>query len=383
MNHASWTSTDTLGMVTPRPAGQRMMVHVPASPVAAALPVIARVEDFRPASTLTHVATTEQAIGNAPNWVATLKSKTAQWRAPSMAQLNSQLAVSWAWAAGLPPIAKLGAMMVTVVVSLWMFGDKKKASEEVAADAWQRDSHVSTASNSSAPSGRVASKPEKVWRWDNVPAATQTPPAPQLKPLEFSKDAGSAAPLLTREASSTADRNRSRDEQEVGLVVPANVQPVEPYREARRPTNRDTWRDDTNRRDNERDGYNRDDMNRGDARGERREEAVNPPELPRRFSERPRATETSEYPAMQYNQYVNDPGHGSNGVPSGGPNRGSARSLQADSAVRQVELVDDPDIEAARRRAYRVSERRDADRDNGPRDGGYRDDRNREETVRR
>jgi hypothetical protein len=338
--------SETLTMVTPRPSGR--------TPASDAAPfgepdVIARVPDLRAKS---RAAAVPPASHHAASTVVHQEHDApapATYRVPriplslptvnvDMTKVSASLAAGWAWALSLPPIVKLGTLMVAVVVSIWMFGPNRKEAESTASSTSATNARETASSSSlsstasttnvkslTAPAARTASESGTTWRWDSVAPSDRLPTANDLGLTSnaTAPPAINSAPAVARAVGIDVDREHGEYASRNDVIVPSGVQPVKTHKEPYAPS-AGTYAT-----------VEREPLypNAGAASGSPRV-----PDMPASFADRNRPAE-SGLPRVQYNHHVSD----------------AAGARSRESVPRyEGEFTGDPDVEAAARRdAYR------------------------------
>ncbi len=294
-------------LVSPRHTDGAPAVAEPAAP---ALAVVAQVPDMDapPASQNSTVGLATDSTSSSstssrswkphwnPNWKSPLPKFRMVYVKAAAALVNIDLAACWAWAVSLPPIVKLGTVMASLVMSLWMFsGGDSDAPVETSPPAWHQDGETFT-QYSAAKDGDEAPKFSAVAGRGEMPAdashvahdhARSTGPSMR----EIQEAAGAA-----RTSGKFDDRwpdEIANDER----VAVANVRPIPSHRE---PYSRDEMPIDATPRG----GVVGREVD-GNAR--QIDAGPQPPaDMPRRWAERSQPTHTSEYSPVQVNPYYAD-----------------------------------------------------------------------------
>ncbi|MEX2188911.1 MAG: hypothetical protein WD875_19030 [Pirellulales bacterium] len=234
-----------------------------------------------------------------PNWKVPRPKFRLIYVKAAAALLHFDLAACWGWAISLPPIVKLGTVMASLVMSLWMFsGGKSDPPVETSPPAWHQDEETATSYSAAIDDAKSKS---------NVADDDRKPPADSSHVAE--DQAGRNGPTIReiQDAARSAGASKSYDDRwpdEIagdvtgdGRFAHAAVRPIPSHREplARGDLPFDaTPRDEPNGRQNERNAW------RGD-------EGPQPPtDMPRRWAERPQPTQTSEYAPIRTNPYYAD-----------------------------------------------------------------------------
>lgn len=347
MNRGTRMSS-ALAMVTPRPVGgastaateQGLAASRPSDAASAtvattcdepacdepALAVVAQVPDVNAKADPNAEATAShsKAAGNA-RWNANWKLPRPKFRLAyvkiAAALMRLDLAACWAWAISLPPIVKLGTVMASLVMSLWMLtgGDGEPQAEPAPAPAWHQDgaeSAVDYSAGKANASKSAASTSVATCDSCDKPAgeASPTQASPLLVAHEHRPSAEARGPSIrdiqeAAGASRAASRYDDRWPDEIaaeamtgGRVATATVRPIPSHREpyaggtyAREPLPVDaTARIDVASRD----------MNTAGGNRWRADEAPQPPaDMPRSWDERPQPSRTAGYPQVQTNPH--------------------------------------------------------------------------------
>lgn len=196
--------SSALALVTPRPVGQPAIPEPveatlvadamspqaePASPILLDEPilaVVAQVPDLRPASMAnapyTAAKSTSVDVGPSPlnaNWQLARQKSRAAYHKAAAALSNADMAACWSWIITLPPVVKLGTMLATLVMSIWMFGGKgdEPSVDATPASTWQQGENLSHAHKDGEIGSATAKSGESLWRPGHTSSLENSSPA--------------------------------------------------------------------------------------------------------------------------------------------------------------------------------------------------------------
>jgi hypothetical protein len=314
MNRGTRMSS-ALALVTPRAVGDRAAVDravvnpdVPVDAILATsaqdeLLVVAKVPDLRPGSAEPSGASK---LSWRPNWnLPRPKFRVAYVKLAAMAA-GVDFATCWAWIITLPPIVKLGTVMASIVMSLWVFGGNETdtTAEPSATSAWHQEEtpRLKAATNDSsaekAPVELQAIKPaiadEKADETIRLVRDSARSDSPTIREIQDAARGASAAPK--------SDDGFPRIAEVDNTIARGTVRQIPTHKEPhaapidRGPASRASYADNALPREG----------NSGPhlpVDGGRSENERQPPEMSRDWAERPTNTETAGYPAVRANPY--------------------------------------------------------------------------------
>jgi hypothetical protein len=313
MNRGTRMSS-ALALVTPRAVGdcvavERAVVN-PDAPVDAVLPtsageellVVAKVPDLWLASAPSSVASK---AAWKPSWnLPRPKFRVAYVKLAAIAA-GLDFATCWAWVITLPPIVKLGTVMASIVMSLWVFGgnDADTTSEPSATSAWHQDDTPRSKAAADAPSAEKApaelqpikpaiadEKGDEAIRLARDSARSENPTIREIQQAAR----GSSAPANDDGFPRVAEVDNSIAR---GMVrqIPTHKEP-HPAATDRNVPQRASYADNALPREGHPNSHLP--VDAGSREGDRR-----PPEMPRDWAERPVARDTAGYPSVRANPY--------------------------------------------------------------------------------
>jgi hypothetical protein len=263
--------SSALALVTPRPVGQPAMPEPveatlvaetmpaqaePAQPILLGEPVlavVAQVPDLRPASMVNgpHTAAKTNSVDIGPsvwnaNWQLARQKSRAAYHKAAAALSNADMAACWSWIITLPPVVKLGTMLATLVMSLWMFGGKgdEPSVDATPASTWQQGENLTRAQGDSEFGAATAKSGESLWRPGHTSSLESSSPADnsanESQRVARETTSGDAPTIRDIQAAARGyqdgwPRDRADDES----VARATVRPIpahkEPYDSAAMP----------------------------------------------------------------------------------------------------------------------------------------------------